>query len=329
MKILFFFFSQPPSDDWRIYDFVECLRYSFSFFSRYVGFSLIQLKSLKIIVNQRFDSLEFLQTNRPCSSYRVFSFVWRNRIWTNNVDFHWLRAEEKRAENIFFCSFSFSTGQKMSEELANRLELSIRKWLNRGGICSTHLEPFQRSLYPTNRKREKSIEAQSTTDIFRMCDDFLRENSQFLNLSKSLEVKKWRNTDDATLLCDGKILFFLLLRRQWKMRKKNDFSFENALTDAILFDHDNVYLVLFEVERMNSRMLTSPLESYPRQSKVIRREKFVKHTIFSWSQQETNFSFGFRFSFSRRFSTDDRIIEITTLTIPRREQMRSWHSWVQ
>ncbi len=86
----------------------------------------------------------------------------------------------------------------MTEEQMNRLESTIKNWLNKGAQCNSSLQPYTRSLYPTynpgirtkrsdrNRNSSKSNTNKKSkhhhpirsnqSSMIEMCEDFLRNN---------------------------------------------------------------------------------------------------------------------------------------------------------
>jgi hypothetical protein len=86
----------------------------------------------------------------------------------------------------------------MTDEQINRLELIIKNWLKNGAQCTSSLEPYTRSLYPTynpgirtkradrtrNRTsyKSKTKKKSNQSKMIQMCEDFLRNNQQLLNI---------------------------------------------------------------------------------------------------------------------------------------------------
>ena len=91
----------------------------------------------------------------------------------------------------------------MTEKHINYLQSIINNWLNNGAPCTTSLKPYERSsraTYNSGRRRKRSkhkpyqsqIKKQSNpnhltriskqTTMIQMCEDFLRNNRELLNI---------------------------------------------------------------------------------------------------------------------------------------------------
>ncbi|CAF3186993.1 unnamed protein product [Rotaria socialis] len=90
----------------------------------------------------------------------------------------------------------------MADEQVHHLESIIKNWLNNGAQCNSSLKPYKRSLYPTyqpgSRTKRTDYSPQKSQPnkkpnhnrsilpnksiMIEMCEDFLRNNKDLLNI---------------------------------------------------------------------------------------------------------------------------------------------------